>query len=291
MKKSLLLLFALFALFVQSSLVAQSAFINEINYLASDPTGQGLEIAGESGQNLQGWSVVVYELGGAVAATEELENMLIPSQQNGYGTVWYEMEQLSGGNGVALINPTGTVEHFVSFGLNLLGLTATEGPAQGMTAQNAGIQLLPFQSLQMTGNGTGLLDFVWSLPLSFTPGDVNTSQSFGGLLGRVLGGLFGYQATGSDGTFSTQTTVNQINITAFPNPAIDYLRLQRSADQVQDGTLPVQLLDASGRLILRNQLAQGQDYLELNLSDLSAGIYLLRVGEGPAASVQKIVKK
>jgi hypothetical protein len=202
------------------------------------------------------------------------------------------MEQLSGGNGVALINPTGTVEHFVSYGLGgLLGLTALDGPAQGLLADYAGTQLLPLQSLQLTGTGTGLLDFVWSLPLTFTPGQVNTLQNFtGGLVGGLLGGLFGYQTEAPAGNFNEQAVSDQISINAFPNPVMNYLRLQRNGTNAQSATLPVMLFDAAGRLVKRAQLAQEQQYMELDLSDLSAGNYLLRVGEGPSANVQKIIK-
>ncbi|PHN07076.1 T9SS type A sorting domain-containing protein [Flavilitoribacter nigricans] len=289
MKKSYPLLLIFSVLFSLSTLSAQSSFINEVNYMASDPTGRGLEVAGESGENLQGWSVVLYELDGAVATVEDLEYKLIPSQQNGYGTVWYEMEQLSGGQGIALVNPSGDVVQFIGVGLGTLtGITATEGPAAGMTSEHAGTQLLPNQSLQMTGSGVELLDFLWSLPLTFTPGDVNTNQTFeGGVIGAIVGGLFGYQASGSN---NEQLSDNQINISAFPNPATNYLRLQRATTELVQSTLPVALFDAAGRLIQRTQLAQDQDYLELNLSDLSAGNYFLRVGEGPAAKVQKIVK-
>lgn len=293
MKKSYPTLFVFIVLIIQfSGLNAQSAFINEINYLASNPS-QGLEIAGEAGQNLQGWSLIMYGADGSMSSSRQLGSRVIPNQDNGNGSVWFEMDQMSGGNGIALMNPTGTIEHFVSFGLGALsGLTAIDGPAQGMTADYAGAQLLPLHSLQLTGTGTGLLDFVWSLPLTFTPGEINTNQDFvGGLLGGLLGGLFGYQTAAPEGTLNTRAIDNQVSITAFPNPTVDYLRLQVNIEGIQNGALPVMLMDANGRLVKRTQMAQEQNYLELDLRDLSAGFYFLRVGEGPSASVQKIIKK
>lgn len=292
MKKSYPTLFAFLVLIQFGGLNAQSAFINEINYLASNPS-QGLEVAGEAGQNLQGWSIIMYGADGSMSSSRQLGSRVIPDQDNGNGSVWFEMDQMSGNNGIALMNPTGTIEHFVSYGLGVLGgLTASDGPAQGMTADYAGAQLLPLQSLQLTGTGTGLLDFVWSLPLTFTPGEINTNQDFtGDLIGGLIGGLFGYQTATPDGGINTQPINNQFSITAFPNPTVDYLRLQLNIENVQNGILPVMLFDANGHLIKRTQMAQEQNYLELDLRDLSAGFYFLRVGEGPSASVQKIIKK
>lgn len=292
MKKSYPTLFVLFALFLSGALSAQSAFINEINYLASNPNS-GLEIAGDAGQNLQGWSVIFYGADGAMTSSRQFGSRIIPNQDSGKGSIWFEMEQYSGTNGVALMNPTGTIEHFVSYGLGgLLGLTAVDGPASGMTADYAGTQLLPLQSLQLTGIGTGLQDFVWSLPLTFTPGEINTFQDFvGGVVGGLLGGLFGYETETPVGELHQQSTDNQFSISAFPNPVLDFMRLQRTDNNGLQGTLPVHLFDASGRLVKRTQMAQDQYYLDLDLRDLSAGYYLLRVGEGPGANVQKIVKK
>ncbi|MCB0376156.1 MAG: hypothetical protein KDD04_09585, partial [Sinomicrobium sp.] len=132
MNKQILLLSSF--LFFLTSLFSQSTFINEINYIASNPTGAGMEIAGESGENLDGWTLVFYQLDGTVSSVEELENKVIPSQQNGYGTVWYEMDQMTGNEGVALTNPAGMVEQFLAYGLGTIsGITATEGPAAGMS--------------------------------------------------------------------------------------------------------------------------------------------------------------
>lgn len=289
MRKSSLLLFISIVFFSLGSLNAQSAFINEVNYMASDPAGNGVEIAGESGENVQGWSVVLYQLDGTVDQVETLEYKLIPSQQNGYGTVWYEMEQLSGGQGLALVNPTGSVVQFIGIGAaTLTGITASEGPASGMTTEYAGTQLLPNQSLQLTGTGLELLDFAWSLPLSFTPGTVNTNQSFGGSL---LGGYLGLQAPESNTLPTEQLSDKQLDINIYPNPTIDVLRLQRSFTDLEEDTLPVQLFDANGRLIRRAQMTAGQDYLELDLRDLSAGHYLLSIGKGPSRIVQQVLKQ
>lgn len=284
MNKQILLFFSLF-LFSLSPLVAQSTFINEVNYLASDPLGKGLEIAGESGENLAGWSLVFYGLDGAVSAVEELEYQLIPSQQNGYGTVWYEMEQMSGGQGVALINPTGVVEQFLGYGLGaLLGITATEGPASGMTSQYIGSQLLPDQSLQLVGLGLSYLDFSWLLPSSLTDGDVNTGQLFG--LIRALLPLFNEVET------TSETNLKELTFKAFPNPTTDYIRVQWSVKGAQSGTdINLYLFDAAGRLLKQNRFTQDDTIAELDLTDLAAGQYFLRLGEGPQARMEKIVKR
>jgi hypothetical protein len=282
MNKQFVLIFS-FLLFL-TSLFSQSTFINEINYLASDPTRAGLEIAGKAGQNLDGWSLVFYELDGTVRSIEDLQSLVIPGQQNGYGSVWFEMDQMSGSEGVALLNAAGAVQQFLSYGLGtLMGIQATEGPAAGMISQYIGSQLLPDQSLQLTGLGISYLDFSWLLPGMLTPGEVNTGQIFG-LLRRLLPFL-------NQQSISTEDELNELTFTTFPNPATDYIRVQWSNMGREPGSnITLYLFDASGRLLQRNRFTQYESSADLDLTGLSAGQYLLRLGDGPQASVKRIVK-
>lgn len=284
MNKQILLFFSLF-LFSLSPLFAQSTFINEVNYLASNPTGTGLEIAGKAGENLNGWSLVFYDLDGSVASVEDMEYRLIPSQQNGYGTVWYEVDQMSGNQGVALTNPTGVVEQFLAFGLGALtGITATEGPAAGMTSQYIGSQLLPDQSLQLGGLGLSYLDFSWLLPSGLTDGEVNNGQLFGLL--KTLLPILNEQGT------TSSTDLKELTFSAFPNPTTDYIRVKWSGDAPQAGAdVTLYLFDAAGRLLQQNRFTQDDTIAELDLTDLAAGQYFLRLGTGPQARVEKIVKR
>ena len=148
-----------------------SVFINEINYAASNPVEKGFEVAGQAGAVLDDYSIANYHSDGTLDQVKVLSGSL-PSQQNGHGVGWFEVDQSSDGGGVALLNPTGTVLQFLSYG-NAVLLTATDGPAEGLNAEYVGIQLLPIKPLQLTGTGLSYFDFLWTNVQSATPTSVN----------------------------------------------------------------------------------------------------------------------
>ena len=158
-----------------------STFINEVNYLASNPN-EGIEIAAPAGQNLAGWTLVEYATDGLEQETTNLSG-IIPNSQNGQGVGWFEVDQSAGGGGIALVNPSGTVIQFLSYG-PFGSFTANDGPANGTNSEHIGSQLIGTSSLQLTGlNGTFYEDFIWVTNLnSITPDNTNTNQSFAGLL-------------------------------------------------------------------------------------------------------------
>lgn len=276
--KSLLLILVSIVCCVQLS--AQSAFINEINYLSSDPANRGLEIAGEAGESLDGWSVVIYYLDGTVAAVEYLENQLIPSQQNGYGTVWYEMDQMGGGDGVALVNPAGNVVQFLSYGVT--DLVASQGPAAGMAADYIGSQHVPEKSMQLMGTGLVYLDFAWSVAAAYTPGGVNVDQVFG-----MLPGL--RTSTQTSGKDRQLNNVNKLTINTFPNPTTDYIQVQIPA--ALETAVQLRLMDMQGRMLHQNTLRTGDVTSVIDMADLPRGTYILRIHQGQTLSTQKIVKQ
>lgn len=69
---SLLPLFFLFSFWGFS----QTVFINEINHF--DAGSKGVEIAGPAGTDIGGWSLVLYDLNGAVITTQPIASMIIP---------------------------------------------------------------------------------------------------------------------------------------------------------------------------------------------------------------------
>lgn len=211
-------------MFVGSSLKGQSVFINEINYLISNPD-QGIEVAGPAGQDLAGWQIVIYGITGLVTTSRAL-NGVIPNQQNGYGAIWYDVEQGFVGNGAALINPSNEVVQFISYGLNALGgnlvVLAQDGIAAGLTSTFIGIiQVLPINSLQLTGTGNTYADFVWSIPLGITESAVNTAQFFSSSLLPVELIHFEARKIGVEVKIEWATE-SEINL--------DYFQLERSHD-------------------------------------------------------------
>lgn len=173
-----------------STVGAQTVFINEIHYDNSgSDTGEAFEIAGPAGTNLTGWSVVLYNgSGGSSYATVNL-NGTIAEQQNGYGTLHWELPtnglQNGSPDGLALVDDTNTVVQFLSYEGSFL---ASNGPASGQSSTDIGVTEssgTPIgNSLQLVGsNGTEYSDFAWQSPSISSFGSVNTGQSFGGEAG------------------------------------------------------------------------------------------------------------
>jgi predicted extracellular nuclease len=156
-------------------------FINEIHYdTAGTDTGEGIEIAGPAGTDLTGWSLVLYNgNGGVTYATIPLSGV-IPNQDDGFGTLGFLTPGIQNGSpdGVALIGPGGQVVQFLSYEGPL---TATNGPAAGMTATDIGVSenSAPLgTSLQAGGTGFIANDFTFQPSQNATFGQVNAGQDF-----------------------------------------------------------------------------------------------------------------
>ncbi len=166
---------------ISTFLIAQTTiFINEIHYdNVGGDVGEAIEIAGPAGTDLTGWSVVLYN--GADSQTYGTIPLsgTIPNLCNG-GVLAFSYAGIQNGSpdGMALINPTSTVIQFLSYeGV----ITATNGPAAGMTSIDIGVSEEPAppigQSLQLTGIGTNYEDFIWTGPTIATFGACNVEQS------------------------------------------------------------------------------------------------------------------
>lgn len=283
MQKNSVILLILVSIFCCAQLSAQSAFINEINYLSTNPQHRGLELAGQAGQHITGWSVVIYFADGTVRAVEDLQNAVIPSQQNGYGTVWYEVDQMGGDGGVALLDAGGAVVQFLNFGTSYTsGIVAQQGAAAGMVSDYIGSQPTPGKSLQLVGTGLVYLDFAWSVAYGLTPGSVNTQQ--------ILGLLPGLRNTAQkDGKNQIIRHTNQLSIRAFPNPTTDFVQVQWS--MTDNAPIQLQLLDAQGRTLQNNRLSAQDGYTTVDMATLPTGTYYLRIYQADSLTTQRIVKQ
>lgn len=87
--------------------------------------------------------------------------------------------QLGSSDGAAFVSPSGSVAHLISYeGL----FTATDGPADGIAADDIGVSesgsTPAGYGLQLTGRGNKLGDFHWTEPAHGTRGQVNDGQTF-----------------------------------------------------------------------------------------------------------------
>jgi len=165
---------------------AANVFINEFNY---DPAGtdanEFIEIAGTAGTDLTGWSLVRYNGNGGGAYTSPAGPALsgtLSDSGNGFGFIKlsYPQDGLQNGapDGFALVDNFGRVIQFLSYEGTI---TATNGPAAGMTSTDVGVEQVQMAvgfTLQLTGAGSSYGDFTWAANVANTEGAVNLGQTF-----------------------------------------------------------------------------------------------------------------
>ena len=138
-----------------------------------------MEIAGSAGVDLTGYSIVHYN--GSNGTIINSSNIIgsIPDQQAGLGTLTISVPLQNDAEGIALVNPVGTVIQFLSYeGV----VTATQGAAMGMTSTllpvDQTITMAEGFSLQLVGMGNEYSDFVWNAGIVSTIDTINLGQTF-----------------------------------------------------------------------------------------------------------------
>jgi PKD repeat protein len=189
MRKITTLLVALLALFAPN-LLGQNAWINEIHYdNASTDVNEMIEVVIENpgSYTLSDFQVDLYNgNGGGSYNTQTLDAFTVGSSSGNF-TFFYFIYPTNGiqngaPDGMAL-SYQGTVitGQFLSYEGTL---TATDGPANGMTSTDIGVSessSTPVgESLQLSGSGTSYSSFTWQPPAAETPGALNNNQTFGG---------------------------------------------------------------------------------------------------------------
>ncbi len=178
------LLVALVLVLVAAAPARASVFINEIHYdNAGVDAGEAIEIAGPSGQDLQGWQLVLYN--GATGAPYRILELsgIIPAEREGHGALAWRLPSngiQNGPDGIALIDSKGAVVEFLSYEGELI---ATTGAAEGLVSLDIrvreGGETPAGMSLQRVGNGAIGVDFIWISEVESSFGLLNASQGFG----------------------------------------------------------------------------------------------------------------
>ncbi len=75
----------------------------------------------------------------------------------------------------------------------------------------------------------------------------------------------------------------------YPNPCEDVLHLRYSISDIRYPKF--ELLDASGRVMKSVEQAKGVDHQTIDVSDLPAGMYFIRMQSEDNVSMRKIVKQ
>ncbi|MEM8489974.1 MAG: ExeM/NucH family extracellular endonuclease [Pseudomonadota bacterium] len=164
-----------------------AVFINEFHYdNDGGDEGEFIEIAGPSGTDLTGWSIVLYNGNGGVTygSPAVFSETLADETGTGFGfaVVSYPSNGIQNGpDGIALVDGAGNLVQFLSYEGSFV---AANGPAAGVLSEDIGereVGSTPIgDSLQLTGDGTTYADFVWAAPGPQTVACSNNEQTFAG---------------------------------------------------------------------------------------------------------------
>jgi len=79
-----------------------------------------------------------------------------------------------------------------------------------------------------------------------------------------------------------------INVTVYPNPASDIVNIR--FESPVEGEITITLFDSQGRLFKTDVIESAMIEKQINLQDIPAGIYYLRLTKGKLVNVYKVVK-
>ena len=96
----------------------------------------------------------------------------------------------------------------------------------------------------------------------------------------------GVETVSVDNPFDTNMAVN-----LFPNPAGDILNVQIQNDKNEDGT--IQILSVDGKEMMNRpvRISDGMETLNLNVANLAAGMYFVKVGTAESIVIEKLTIK
>jgi len=173
--------FVLSLIMQSSTLRAMPVFINELHYdnVGAD-IGEGVELAGLAGTNLQGWQLWFYNGGnGQSYGSLALSGVFVDSQ-SGYGVLEFSFAGIQNGSpdGIALIDAASQLQQFISYEGAFVALG---GVAASRLSEEIGIaetsQTTIGTSLQLMGRGSDFEDFQWRASAS-SFGSINVLQHF-----------------------------------------------------------------------------------------------------------------
>jgi len=177
-------LLVLLCIFVSAGLSAQIAWVNEFHYDngGGSDTGEFFEVFVQTGSTLSSLTLSLYRDVGTVYASLTLDTFST-GDSNSTGTFYSKLIsgiQNGGADGWSLSGAGLSTQVFSYEGT----FTATEGPANGLSSTDIGVEesgsTAVGAALGLTGTGATLAEFSWTADLNDNPGSINLGQSFSG---------------------------------------------------------------------------------------------------------------
>ncbi|MDX9928866.1 MAG: T9SS type A sorting domain-containing protein [Bacteroidales bacterium] len=85
-----------------------------------------------------------------------------------------------------------------------------------------------------------------------------------------------------------ETIDNPVRVTVYPNPVSDIVRIE--FDQPIDKEIRLSLVDFRGKMIEAEVLGAGTLLYELNMQNLSSGLYYIRLQKGSLINIYRVIK-
>jgi hypothetical protein len=166
--------------------ISGNVWINEFHYDNNGvDMGEFVEVAGTAGVDLTGYALL-FTRGdtGNVYRTINLSGIIL-DDGSGLGAIAFFSPNIrngnAGGDGIALIGPSNTIIQNLSYE-NTFIVNQPGNVLNGMSTTIVGVvennNTAVGSSLQLQGTGNVVTDFTWGGPVTDTPGDVNTGQTF-----------------------------------------------------------------------------------------------------------------
>lgn len=203
-----------------ASVASANAFISEIHYDNDGAdVGEFIEVTADANADLSGYSLVLYNGNGGTAYNTVALSGTVSDEVDGKGAISFSISGIQNGSpdGVALVDPNGNVVEFLSYEGTL---SATDGPAAGLTSTDIGVAE---SGTTPVGQSLQLIDGVWIGPAANSEGQVNSGGNSGGP--RESKFIHEVQGSGATSALVGQTVTIEAVVTGdFQNGDADTLR-------------------------------------------------------------------
>lgn len=112
--------------------------------------------------------------------------------------------------------------------------------------------------------------------------DTLAIDSTGTLIGKMSQEIILVMGNGENSTATASLISNELdfNVTVFPNPATENVNVTINSTLLNQN-VSVQIIDLSGKVMLNESvvLTEGEQYVNLDVSTLDSGIYIVKVNE------------
>lgn len=146
----------------------------------------------------------------------------------------------------------------------------------------------PFESTTPTAGDTYTKTFNYTLPTSFTANHCWLAAFVSNYSSDVMncailnGAKTGYLMEGDDPTTGIGDVQASMNVVTYPNPATEMVYVT-----TESAISSFEMVDALGRKVMGNENLNA-DILELNVSDLNAGIYFITITTEHGTATQRV---